>query len=1060
MLAGAASALQQAHPFVGPLERARCRSLDQCVCGVEESRLMQDRAFHARRAERVGARVAMGSRDARNHAQAGGRGADARGASRERLRRLLLVVGLALAALVAGAAPARADGLADEADLQFELAAELYSKGDFRGALEHFLASNRLVPNRNVVYNIARTYAKLQRFADAHRYYIDALEGETRADVRGEIEAAIANIAPEVSVLKVVTQPPGATIFIDRVDLGSRGRSPRPLALPPGKYKVIVALDGYERAESAVVDAEKGHEVVVELTLKEVLGAVHVEVEGAEGANVHVGDERAPSSCSAPCDFNLRPGTYLVYFSREGFQAPPRQVVVTAGGTANTVARMTPLSGSVVVEADERGAIVEIDGKPSGFTPAVIQNVAVGEHLVRVRARGFVPVERNIAVKANEQSELLGLRLDPLRQVQAVSRVTENVDDAPSSLSIIDGQELRAFGYPTIAEALRGVRGVYVSNDRSYWSAGIRGIGEPNDYGNRLLVLSDGASLNDNLLNSSYIGSDARNDLHDIDRIEIVRGPGSLLYGTGAFSGVVNLVPQPRDDPDGVNVGGGVYENGSAHGRGGFHLNFAEDAGMWASASASRSDGFDLSLTRLDPGRGPVDQIAHNTGQFEAVGTAGRLWYGPLTAQWYYHQREQHIPVGALATEFDDPRTTYFDQRVMGEIRYEPSIGELVDVFTRVHANHYHFYGFYWSPSPDLPLREDYYGSWVGAEARAVFKPIPEIRITVGGEAQFHPAATLRGEEVGYDRQPVEDGQYLDENQPFNFGAAYALFETTPVDWFKLSAGARVDVYSTFGPIVVPRGALIFKPTEGGTLKIMVGRAFRAPSIYEQTYNDGGFSQAKATDLDRELELGPEAIVSTEVEYTQRFEEDWVAVANAHTSYVTNIINTVADVPGSDIIRYANSDSPVLTAGGELEVRREWRQGWMLGAFYGYERAQYLDPSDPALANNPRLINAPEHLAGVKGVVPLMNEVISLGARATLEAPRRIGLDSDVQTDAAVITDVTLSGLVARYGVRYVFGVYNLFDWKHEVPVADSFASRTISQNGRTFLFDLLLNYP
>ena len=117
-----------------------------------------------------------------------------------------------------------------------------------------------------------------------------------------------------------------------------------------------------------------------------------------------------------------------------------------------------------------------------------------------------------------------------------------------------DKQELRAFGYPTIAEALRGTRGVYLSNDHVVYSAGFRGLGEPLDYGNRLLVLSDGHSTNDNVLNASFVGSDARDDLHDVDHIEVVRGPGSLLYGTGALSGIVNLVPRGRDEPTGVSM--------------------------------------------------------------------------------------------------------------------------------------------------------------------------------------------------------------------------------------------------------------------------------------------------------------------------------------------------------------------------------------------------------------------------------------------------------------------------------------------------------------------------
>ena len=68
--------------------------------------------------------------------------------------------------LVAAAPPARADGLADEAELHFQLGASRYQRGEFTEALEHFLLSNRLVPNRRVLFNIARSYEQLKQYAD------------------------------------------------------------------------------------------------------------------------------------------------------------------------------------------------------------------------------------------------------------------------------------------------------------------------------------------------------------------------------------------------------------------------------------------------------------------------------------------------------------------------------------------------------------------------------------------------------------------------------------------------------------------------------------------------------------------------------------------------------------------------------------------------------------------------------------------------------------------------------------------------------------------------------
>src|SRR4051812_35501660 len=105
-------------------------------------------------------------------------------------RRLLPALFTALLVLPL-ASSAHADDLADEADLQFNLGADRYEAGDFKGALEHFLASNRLVGNRNVVFNIARTYEQLRRAPDAYRYYVQALDGETNAPARKRIEEAI-----------------------------------------------------------------------------------------------------------------------------------------------------------------------------------------------------------------------------------------------------------------------------------------------------------------------------------------------------------------------------------------------------------------------------------------------------------------------------------------------------------------------------------------------------------------------------------------------------------------------------------------------------------------------------------------------------------------------------------------------------------------------------------------------------------------------------------------------------------------------------------------------------
>jgi len=143
--------------------------------------------------------------------------------------------------------PALADDLADEADLKFRLGAEAYQRADYRSALEHFLVSNRLVPNRNVTYNVARCYEELKQFPEAYRYFTLALQTETDAATRARIERALASIQQYVAVLEIESNPPGASVFVDRRDLGPRGSTPTELGLKPGAYVVLLELPGYYR---------------------------------------------------------------------------------------------------------------------------------------------------------------------------------------------------------------------------------------------------------------------------------------------------------------------------------------------------------------------------------------------------------------------------------------------------------------------------------------------------------------------------------------------------------------------------------------------------------------------------------------------------------------------------------------------------------------------------------------------------------------------------------------------------------------------------------------------
>src|ERR1017187_10422870 len=129
--------------------------------------------------------------------------------------------------------------------------------------------------------------------------------------------------------------------------------------------------------------------------------------------------------------------------------------------------------------------------------------------------------------------------------VYGASGYKQKVADAPASITIITGDEIRRYGYRTLADALRDVPGFYVIYDRVYDYLGERGFGRPADYNSRFLLLVDGHRVNDNLFDQAFIGNDFPVDVDLIDRIEVIRGPNSSLYIASALLGVINVVTKP-----------------------------------------------------------------------------------------------------------------------------------------------------------------------------------------------------------------------------------------------------------------------------------------------------------------------------------------------------------------------------------------------------------------------------------------------------------------------------------------------------------------------------------
>ena len=161
-----------------------------------------------------------------------------------------------------------------------------------------------------------------------------------------------------------------------------------------------------------------------------------------------------------------------------------------------------------------------------------------------------------VSPPAAAQSSLPDLSLEDLMQLDAgqvfgASERLQPVTEAPASVSFITAQEIARYGYRTLADILRGVRGMYVTNDRNFSFVGTRGFGKPGDYNSRILLLINGHRVNDNIFGQAEIGAEFGLDPAMFERVEIIRGPASSLYGDSAFFAVVNVITR-----SGASLGG------------------------------------------------------------------------------------------------------------------------------------------------------------------------------------------------------------------------------------------------------------------------------------------------------------------------------------------------------------------------------------------------------------------------------------------------------------------------------------------------------------------------
>jgi len=318
----------------------------------------------------------------------------------------------ALAALAVQALPrpCRADDAA-EAQLHFAVGARSFRAHDYAAALGHFLQAYRLAPTANTTFNVAQTYLMLRREPEAFRFFSDFVaRPDARPEPRAVAERALAALTPRVCRVEVRSDPPGASIYLDRPELGDLGSTPRVIAVEPGAHEVILRVAGRQEHRQRIEGA-LGLAVVVDAALRPVTGALRVTTSPA-GASVELDGAAVPGV--TPLALAPPIGRRRVRVRRRGYLDVVREVELTEAGTSFDERMPRDLTAAAVlsVVTTPPGAAVTLRGAALDRAP-LTRDVDIGPALVRVEAPGRTAWQQSVLLRPGRALDLRVALGDP-----------------------------------------------------------------------------------------------------------------------------------------------------------------------------------------------------------------------------------------------------------------------------------------------------------------------------------------------------------------------------------------------------------------------------------------------------------------------------------------------------------------------------------------------------------------------------------------------------------------------------------------------------------------------
>ena len=648
----------------------------------------------------------------------------------------------------------------------------------------------------------------------------------------------------------------------------------------------------------------------------------------------------------------------------------------------------------------------------------------------------------------DEQEQTLDkLSLEELMNVtvQTATFHSQSAESAPASVSVITAEDIRKFGYRTLADALENVRGFYFSYDHTYLNPGIGGFSLPGDYATRILVLINGHAMPENIFGSAnYFGDDFALDMSLVERIEIVRGTSSALYGSNGIFATINVITKKAGSQHGTTM---RIDDSTLSER---KLTLTQAVSLKSNGAMLFSGTVfnDLGQTRLYlPGfNSPSTNngVAMNMDNQKGY----RLFSDISLGRWRFTavagSRQKIQPVSFGQTIFNDRGTSATDQRAYVEAAYERQWANKRDFRWRTFYDRYRYRGNYVYPLTQVDLdagfssgsdynRERDSGDWVGSQ---VLYSSPRFHglLTVGAGIDFDVRAIQSVTDIAPVFSPT-----LYINEPDHSVDSFVQQEWSVGSRWSVVMGGRFDYDALRQNSFSPRAAVVFQPVRTTAFKLIYGRGFRNPNEGELFFSDGQQSAGNPN-------LHPERADNLEADIDYRLNDSWKISLSGYIMRDKDVIVPTYTPAGLQI--YENADE-FKGSGMGAELNGQMFQMLSIQSNFQWQHSTFTDMSIPP--------NSPRNLWNLRLSLPLRPNRFTLAGTLHYVSERRT-------LSAATVAPYILPSLVFNAPqilpkLDLQVGVRNLANALYSDPVGLVSTIDSIQQPGRTFFFSLVTHW-